>query len=74
MDGIKLDPLFYGWERDRDGYLAPTSVTKEIAPSDILKMVFCNRKEGTCNKTCSCRKLGLKCSAKMWSMLRNDLL
>lgn len=54
----------YGWEKDKYGNLSPKTSVKEIAPSDILKMVFCNCKEGSCGKACSCKKLGLKCSPK----------
>ncbi|KAB0803039.1 hypothetical protein PPYR_00009 [Photinus pyralis] len=70
--GCKLNPLAYGWQRDREGHLVPTSATKEIAPPDILKMVFCNCKEASCGKSCSCKKLGLRCSSKCGQCLGID--
>ena len=63
-NGQKLNPLKNGWEKDRYGSLVPKMCKKEIAPQDILKMVFCNCKDGTFGKSCSCMKLGLKCSSK----------
>lgn len=62
--GQNLNPLEYGWEKDNYGKLVPKLCTKDIAPKDILKMVFCNCKDGACGKSCTCIKLGLKCSSK----------
>ena len=41
---------------------SPIMTDAEPDPQDLLKMIRCNCKE-SCNKRCSCRKAGFKCSS-----------
>ena len=56
------DPMNWGWEMKNGSYL-PIMTDAEPGPQDLLEMIHCNCKE-SCDKGCSCRKTGLKCSSK----------
>lgn len=62
--GNDLDPLQYGWKKNKQGNLIPVQCKEAVVPPDLLKLIFCNCKESNCFKNCSCRKLGLRCSSK----------
>ena len=59
-----LDPKEWGW-KSADGYLTPITTDKEIAPTELLKVIRCNCKTSSKNQCgtniCTCRKHGLKC-------------
>ena len=55
-----FEPLRWGWEMKNNTYL-PIMTDKEPGPQDLMKMIRCSCKEN-CDKRCSCRKAGLKCS------------
>lgn len=57
-----ISPESWGWKKE--DILVPIKMTQDVAPSEILDMIFCNCKTG-CKKStnCSCRKAGLFCSA-----------
>lgn len=57
----KLDPKQWGWE-EKDGMLVPTYTTKPLLPDTYVKKFNCGCKTG-CKKRCTCKKLGLSCSA-----------
>lgn len=59
-----MDPTDWGWIKTDNGDLIPDKTKQEVAPSDLLKQVFCNCKQSTCGRNCSCKKLGIKCSPK----------
>lgn len=54
-----LNPQEWGWKLKE--YLVPVMMTKEPAPQELLKLIFCNCKKG-CGKNCSCKKAGLFCT------------
>lgn len=54
-----LLPEQWGWKKGK--ILTPNMMTKPPAPSEILKIIFCNCKKG-CGNACSCRKAGLFCT------------
>ena len=51
----------WGWEMMNGSFL-PIMTDAEPGPQDLLEMKHCNCKE-SCDKRCSCRKSGLKCSS-----------
>lgn len=59
--GNNLDPREWGWV-EKDGYLDPQRNSKDIAPDFIIKLLFCGCKS-VCSKTCTCKKVGMKCSS-----------
>ncbi len=59
--GFASNPCDYGWERVND-CLVPKMTDSMIGPDNILKVVRCSCKAGCKTMSCTCRKLGLKCS------------
>ena len=51
-----------GWSKDETGNLVPKLMAKDPAPDSLLELVVCKCKKG-CNARCSCRKVGLSCTA-----------
>ncbi|XP_030745169.1 large neutral amino acids transporter small subunit 2-like, partial [Sitophilus oryzae] len=41
---IKLDPLQYGWKKNQKGNFMPIQSTEDVAPSELLKLIFYNCK------------------------------
>ena len=61
--GNSLNPTEWGW-RFQDGTLVPLEMDIPVAPENLLTMVSCGCKpEGCSNMICSCKKLGLFCTA-----------
>lgn len=60
--GRNMDPTNWGWKIHK-GKLFPVKTTGDVAPNDILQQIFCNCKT-LCDRGCSCKKLGLRCSSK----------
>ena len=56
-----LEPTDWGWMLV-EGCLTPIPNTKPFAPEKVINIISCACKKG-CNKRCSCRKAGLKCSS-----------
>ncbi|KAE9528592.1 hypothetical protein AGLY_012167 [Aphis glycines] len=59
--GNDLNPTDWGWIL-REGVLMPRRMLQLPAPDCLLNMIFCKCVKG-CGALCSCRKLGLDCSA-----------
>lgn len=59
--GTNKSPTEWGWKLDDQGII-PVTATTDPAPALLLRMISCKCKKG-CSGGCSCRKLGLKCSA-----------
>lgn len=58
--GDKLNPSECGWQKTETMYL-PIMTTDPLAPSRVLKMLFCSCKKN-CQSNCGCRKAGVKCT------------
>ena len=57
-----LDPLQFGFYKDSDGQIKPTTTEMLPAPKAIIEMVRCQCK-GTCSSSkCSCRSKDLTCT------------
>ena len=55
-----FEPLNWGWQM-KDNSFMPIATDEEPGPQDLLQIIRCGCKE-SCDKRCSCRKAGLKCS------------
>lgn len=51
----------HGWCLN-NGTLGIKWITQDLAPSDVLKDVFCPCNKDCCTNRCCCRKAGLKCT------------
>jgi hypothetical protein len=60
--GNKLNPLEWGWDV-RDGIMIPRKTDLLPAPQALLELIRCKCKSGCHTMRCSCRKVGLDCSA-----------
>ena len=61
LHNTDLEPCKWGWKL-KDDCLSPIMTDIEPGPPNLLKIVRC-RCKSSCDKRCSCRKSGLKCSA-----------
>lgn len=55
-------PMEMDRTKDKMGNLVPLLMGKNPAPQSLLELVVCRYKKG-CNKRCSCRNVGLSCTA-----------
>ena len=58
-----VQPTEYGWAlaKDRTSFI-PVKTSLPIAPEYLLKLIRCLCKTGCKSNSCTCRKLGIKCS------------
>ena len=56
-----LEPTQWGWKLRNESFV-PIMRDQEPGSSDLLKVVRCTCKE-MCDKRCSCRKAGLRCTS-----------
>lgn len=61
--GNKLNPLEWGWVM-KGNVLIPNQGVVDVAPRFVLDLIFCNCKKSSCQTLCSCKKVGLKCTAQ----------
>ena len=50
---VDLDPLDWGWKMTKQG-LMPIEMTKQIAPTDLLKIVKCGCQTDCSRRNCTC--------------------
>ena len=55
-----FNPLHWGWRLNGTAYV-PIMTYQAAGPEEILKLIRCGCKV-KCGKTCSCVKVGLKCT------------
>ncbi|KAK3703271.1 hypothetical protein QZH41_010165 [Actinostola sp. cb2023] len=60
-----------GWERAGNNELKAVLMTKDPAPSSLLKLTICNCRSG-CQRNCSCSNNGLSCSESCFCMADSD--
>ena len=67
LHNMDLEPCKWGWKM-KDDCFTPIMTDSEPGPTNLLKIVRCSCKN-LCDKRCSCRKAGLKCSTscKFWT-------
>lgn len=59
--GFHLDPTAWGWSLERNA-LVPIKTTKEPAPQELLKLVYCKCRS-ECSNNCECKRADLVCSS-----------
>lgn len=59
--GNSLNPEEWGWQRTETLFL-PIRTIEPLAPPELLKLVYCTCTIKNCQKTCSCKKAGMKCT------------
>lgn len=57
-----MDPTDWGWEVV-NGSMKPIRTDKTPAPASLLNIVRCTCKKGCKTAICSCKKVGLECTA-----------
>ena len=71
-----MDPCVFGWERNHENVLLPSTVPALLAPEAILKMIRCNCVTSYCKTdSCSCAQIGctMFCKCEGGELCKNRL-
>ena len=71
-----MDPCVFGWERNHENVLLPSTVPALLAPEAILKMIQCNCVTSYCKTdSCSCAQIGctMFCKCEGGELCKNRL-